>query len=178
MPAMIQNHFPVNDNNPLAFVEYSMLTLSKVNTPYELNAALGDYLTREVLDFVERHRNMFFVTAEMWSDAVRRTIFNGEDIAFPDGLLMLPPLFGRLGWIVDGSAWRSISRRQELRFMNEPCLANLLALLFAEAMQGNFDKAVTQFQLRLPLLPENEIESAERYEEHLNNFGWPMLSAA
>lgn len=178
MPALIENHFPVNDNNPLAFVEYSLLALSRVNNAVELNDILSKFLSPDVLEYVERNRNMFFVTAEMWKDAIKRAIFNDDDLAFPDGLLMLPPLFTRLGWIIDASSWRSTARRQELRFMKEPCLPNLLALLFAESMLGNFTSALTNFQQRLPLLPENEIGSAERYEERLSHFGWPMLIAA
>jgi hypothetical protein len=174
-------HFPLEKDNPLSFVDHSLLALVQVADVYDLNQVLGAFLADEVISFVEENKHMFSVLSGTICNKIRETVFNVPDMTFPDGLLMIPPLFDQFEWTTSPDTWSEEKSRYQAEYKNEPCLTYALALLFINAMSDNMDSAMQQFEQDIATLSEDEQIHADRYLENLQFFGWPvekLLNAA
>lgn len=171
-------NFPLEDNNPLSFIDHSLLALIQVSDVYDLNDVLSAFLAEDVIAFVQEHKDMFSVLSGTINAKIRETVFDVKDMTFPDGLLMIPPLFEQLGWENNASDWKVENANYQQKFSTNPCLTFSLALLFTNAMSRNMDIAIDIFKQDIERLPEEDALHAERYLENLQYFGWPAESTS
>ena len=167
-------YFPLENDNPLTFIDHSVLALVQVQDVYDLNDVLSAFLAEDVISFVREHKNMFSVLSGTINNKIRETVFDVKDMTFPDGLLMIPPLFDQLEWDSSSDKWNDEQDRYEAEFKQEPCLTYALALLFIESMNQTMDFAIAQFKKRIERLSNDDLIHAERYLENLQFFGWPV----
>lgn len=170
--------FPLYKDDPLSFIDTSVLALTQVQDVFQLNEVLSAFLSEDVQNFVDVHKESFFLLSQVWNDAIQRIVLDVDDIIFPDGLLMIPPIFQKLDWVDHADSWSLMHKKYASSFENEPCLPFSLALLFIEAMQGNMSHAIDQFIEREAILNDDDTLHAERYLSNLQFFGWPMLEKA
>lgn len=168
--------FPLDDNNPLTFIDYNMLLLLRAENAFDLNIMLSDFLADDVVAYIEKHKKILFVLSEVWNTTIRRTVFSSDDITFPDGLLLIPAIFHRLGWIVKNPQWEDIKIQAQQRFDTDPNLVDSLIIMFTEAMQGTLDSALDTFCAQIKKLqhkPE-EYQQAKELKKNIGCFyGWP-----
>lgn len=167
--------FPLDYDNPLSFVDVNVMALAQVQDVYQLNEILGAFLADDVQMFVSDNRDVLFLLSHVWNDAIQRIVLDVDDMIFPDGLLMIPPIFEKLGWIGDAEVWQKLHDKYSKQFAKDECLPNALALLFIEAMQGNMIEAASHFTENESKLNDEDTVHAERYLENLKYFGWPAL---
>ncbi len=168
--------FPLDDNNPLTFIDYNMLLLLKAENSFDLNIMLSDFLADDIVEFLERHKKLLFVLSEIWNNAIRRTIFSTEDITFPDGLLLLPPIFHRLNWIEKNPLWNDIEKKAEKRFAEDPNLVDALVTMFIDGMQASLDTALDKYCTKIKQLKHkpDEYQKAQAFRNNIGCFyGWP-----
>lgn len=175
-----ENHivFPLEADDPLPFVDYCCLQLVQAADVYQLNEILSAFLADDVIKYVEDNSQVLFVLSEVWNNTIRRVVFETDDLLFPDGLLMIPPLFEKINWLEASSAWNEMLERYETLFNDDRCLPHALALLFIRAMQGEMAEAMEMFKDSIERINGEEQLHAERYLENLRYFGWPELEKA
>ncbi|MDH5545499.1 MAG: hypothetical protein OEZ43_07905 [Gammaproteobacteria bacterium] len=166
--------FTLDYENPFAFIDANLIALAQVEDVYQLNEVLGAFLAEDVQNFLADHHALLFILSQVWNEAVQRTVLEVDDIIFPDGLLMIPPIFSALGWLEDSDKWEELHQTLGERFQNDNCLTYALALLFVEAMRGDMATSVEHFVEHTGQLSEDDALHAERYLENLKYFGWPV----
>lgn len=167
--------FPLDYDNPLSFVDVNVMALAQVENVFQLNEILGAFLADDVQTFVSENREVLFLLSHVWNDAIQRIVLDVDDMIFPDGLLMIPPIFDKLGWLGEADIWDKLHEKYMQQFAEDECLPNALALLFIEAMQGNMAQAANHFTENESKLNDDDTVHAERYLENLRYFGWPSL---
>ena len=166
--------FTLDENAPFEFVDANVLALTQVQNVYQLNDILGAFLADDVQELLNTHKHTFFVLSQVWNETIQRVVLEKDDIIFPDGLLMIPPLFNNLGWLEDSDKWTALNSQFLQRFASDACLPNSLALLFIEAMRGDMTLAIEHFIDNVSHLGEDDALHGERYLENLGYFGWPV----
>lgn len=166
-------HFPLEQDNPLNFVEHTLLTLIQVQDVYDLNEVLSALLADDVVSYLGEHRHMFSILSGTINSKIRETVFDAPDTTFPDGLLMIPPLFEQLGWDNNAKDWKVEYKRFSQKFREEPCLTYALALLFINSMTKGMESAMQNFKGDIEALQAEDLVHAERYLDNLQYFGWP-----
>lgn len=169
-------NFPLNHDDPLSFIDHAILALVQVHDVYDLNEVLSALLAEDVTSFVQDHKEMFSVLSGTINNKIRETVFDVSDITFPDGLLMIPPLFKQLIWDTQPDTWQDDKARYEKEFSENPCLTYTLALLFINAMSSDMESAIQRFENDIESLADEDHLHAERYLENLQYFGWPAES--
>ena len=153
-----------------------MLLLNRAENAFDLNIMLTDFLADEVIEYVEKHKKILFALSEVWNTTIRRTVFSTDDITFPDGLLLIPAVFHRLGWIVKNPQWTEIGEKAQMRFDNDANLVDALIVMFTNAMQDSLNSALDKFCLQIKSLkhkPE-EYQQAQELRKNIGNYyGWP-----
>ncbi len=137
--------FPLDDNNPLTFIDYNMLLLLRAENAFDLDIMLAAFLADDVVAYIEKHKKILFVVSEVWNTTIRRTVFSSNDITFPDGLLLIPALFHRFNWIVKNPEWDNVKHQAQQRFDTDPNLVDALIIMFTAAMQETLDSSLDTF---------------------------------
>lgn len=167
--------FPLDHDSPLSFVDVNVVALAQVEDVYQLNEVLGAFLADDVQNFVSEHKDILYLLSHVWNEAFMRIVLDVEDMIFPDGMLMIPPIFEKLGWSGDADTWEKLHSSYTVKFEKDTCLPNALAILFIEAMQGDMQCAIDHFVERVTKFNDEDTLHAERYLENLKYFGWPEM---
>lgn len=170
--------FPLHKDDPFSFIDANVLALAQVQDVFQLNEVLSAFLSEEVQNFVEDNKDSFFLLSQVWNDAIQRIVLDVDDIIFPDGLLMIPPIFQKLNWLDHANSWVKMHEKYTQAFDKETCLPFALALLFIEAMQGDMSASIDHFIEREAMFNDDDTLHADRYLSNLQFFGWPMLEKA
>ena len=112
---------PLEEGSPQRLIEYNALALSFVTNAQELEVLIDALLQPEVIDFIERHPADFTILGPLWTETIRKAVYNEQAGYFPLSALALVPFFHEHGWVTELSPeWQDVMEQVQERAAETP----------------------------------------------------------